>query len=128
LMYGHTGESALATANTAKAYKFGDRTSEKEKFFITAYYEGRATGNQEKAEQICQAWSRSYPRDVTPHTFLSGFIYTGLGKYERAVEEAQRVIELDPDADIGYSNLADDYLYLGRLPEAEGALRKAADR
>ena len=128
LMYGHTGESGLATEHTAKAYALRDRASEREKYFITAYYEGRATGNQEKAEQICQAWSRSYPRDVTPHEFLSGFIYTGLAKYERAVEEAQRVIELDPDADIGYSNLADNYLDLGHLPEAESALRKAADR
>ena len=128
LMYGHTGESGLATEQTVKAYALRDRASEREKYFIAAYYEGRATGNQEKAEQICQAWSRSYPRDVTPHAFLSGFIYTGLAKYQRAVEEAQRAIELDPDAGIGYSNLVDDYLYLGRLPEAEGALGKAADR
>jgi eukaryotic-like serine/threonine-protein kinase len=128
LMYGHTGESGLASEHTAKAYALRDRASEREKYFIAAYYQGRATGNQEKAEQICQAWSRSYPRDATPHAFLSGFIYTGLAKYERAVEEAQRVIELDPDADIGYSNLAYDYLYLARLPEAEGALGKAADR
>ncbi len=128
LMYGHTGESALATEQTAKAYALRDRASEREKYFIAAYYEGRATGNQEKAEQICQVWSRSYPRDVTPHAFLSGFVYTGLAKYERAVEEAQRAIELDPDAGIGYSNLADDYLCLERLPEAEDALRRAADR
>ena len=128
LVYGHTGESGLAAEHTAKAYALSDRASENEKFFISAYYEGRTTGNQEKAEQVCLAWSRAYPRDVTPHAFLSGFIYTGLGKYERAVAEAQRVIELDPDADIGYSNLAFDYLYLGRLGQAEETLRRAADR
>src|SRR6202007_1047751 len=112
LMYGHTGESGLASEHTAKAYALRDRASEREKYFIAAYYQGRATGNQEKAEQICQAWSRSYPRDATPHAFLSGFIYTGLAKYERAVEEAQRAIELDPDAGIAYSNLVVDYLDL----------------
>jgi DNA-binding winged helix-turn-helix (wHTH) protein/tetratricopeptide (TPR) repeat protein len=128
LMYGHTGESRLAAEHTAKAYALRERASENEKFFISAYYEGRTTGNQEKAEQICQAWSRVYPRDVTPHAFLSGFIYTGLGKYERAVAEAQRVIEIDPDADIGYSNLAFNYLYLGRLGQAQETLRRAADR
>jgi len=128
LMYGHTGESGLASEHTAKAYALRDHASERERYFIAAYYQGRATGNQEKAEQICQAWSRSYPHDVTPHAFLSGFIYTGLAKYERAVAEAQRVIELDADADIGYSNLAYDYVYLGRLSEAEGTLQKAADR
>src|SRR5262249_39784963 len=62
-----------------------------------------------------------------PHAFLSGFVYTGLGKYERAVEEAQKVIELDPHAGIGYANLADDYLYLDRLTQAEEALLRAAE-
>ena len=128
LMYGHTGESGLAAEHTAKAYALRERASENEKFFSSAYYEGRTTGNQEKAEQICQAWSWAYPRDVTPHAFLSGFIYTGLGKYERAVAEAQRVIEIDPDADIGYYNLAFNYMYVGRLGQAQETLRRAADR
>jgi eukaryotic-like serine/threonine-protein kinase len=128
LMYGHTGESGVATEHTTKAYALRDRASENERFFITAYYEGRATGNQEKAQQICQAWSRSYPREVTPHAFLSGFIYTGLGKYERAVDEAQRTIELDPSAAIGYFNLGYSNVYLDRFTEAEDALRRAADR
>ena len=128
LMYGHTGESALASAHTGKAYELRDHVSEQEKFFITAYYAGRTTGNQEKAQQICQAWSRSYPRDTTPHDFLAGFTYPGLGKFERAVEEAQKSVELDPDAPIGYFNLASDYIYLDRLGDAEAALKRAVDR
>ncbi len=128
LMYGHTGESALATEHTAKAYALRDRASDRERFFITAYYEGRATGNQGKAQQICQAWSRSYPREVIPHAFLSGFIYTGLGKYERAVEEAQKAVELDPGTPIGYLNLGYSNVYLERLAEAEAVLRTAAER
>ena len=128
LMYGHTGESALASAHTGKAYELRDHVSEQEKFFITAYYAGRTTGNQEKTQQICQAWSRSYPRDTIPHNFLAGFTYTGLGKFERALEEAKKSIELDPDAPIGYFNLAYDYIYLDRFGDAEAALKRAADR
>jgi len=128
LMYGHTGESALAAEHTGKAYELRDHASARERFFITAYYEGRTTGNQEKAQEICQTWSRSYPRDVTPHDFLGGFIYTEFGKYERAVEEAQKSTELDPDGAIGYYNLAYDFIYLDRLADAEAALKKAAER
>jgi eukaryotic-like serine/threonine-protein kinase len=128
LIYGHTGESALAAEHTSKAYELRGHASEQEKFFITSYYEGRTTGNQEKAQQICQAWSRSYPREETPHDFLAGFIYTGLGKYEKAVEEAQKSIELDPDGSIGYLNLADDYIDLDRLADADAALKRAAER
>lgn len=65
---------------------------------------------------------------MTPHTFLSGFVYTGLGKYAQAVEEAQESIKLDPDASIGYSNLAYDNLYLNRQEEGEDALRRATER
>jgi len=44
------------------------------------------------------------------------------------VEEAQKSIELDPDAPIGYLNLASDYIYLDRLGDAEATLKRAADR
>ena len=65
---------------------------------------------------------------MIPHAFLSGFIYTGLGKYERAVEEAQKAVELDPSAPIGYLNLGYDNVYFGRLAEAEEVIRRASDR
>ena len=63
-----------------------------------------------------------------PHGFLSGFTSPGSGHYERAVEEGQKAIELDPDFSIGYENVAFAYLYLNRLPEAEALLRKASER
>ena len=56
LMYGTTGESNLAAENASKAYALLNRVSEKEKFFIAAYYDGRVTGNQEKAQQTCETW------------------------------------------------------------------------
>jgi hypothetical protein len=45
LMYSSIGESALATENVTRAYDLRDRVSEKEKLFISAYYDGRVTGN-----------------------------------------------------------------------------------
>jgi tetratricopeptide (TPR) repeat protein len=128
LMYGHTGESALAAESTSKAYELRDRASDKEKFFITAYYDGRATGNQEKAQQTCEAWAQTYPREMIPHAFLSGFIYPASGKYEKSVEESEKAIRLDPDAAIGYLNLGYNYVYLDHLGEAESALRRASER
>jgi tetratricopeptide (TPR) repeat protein len=44
------------------------------------------------------------------------------------VEEGLKAIELDPNFAIGYENVAFAYLYLNRLAEAEGLLRKAAER
>lgn len=95
LYYGSTGESDLATENIHKAYELRDRASDKEKFFITAYYDGRATGNQEKAQQTCAQWAQIYPREWTPH------IYPVLGRYEKAAEEGRKAIELAPDTYTG---------------------------
>jgi Tfp pilus assembly protein PilF len=49
LMYGSMGETEAGTENTKKAYELRDRAGDNEKFFISAYYDGRATGNQKKA-------------------------------------------------------------------------------
>ena len=128
LMYGATGESALSAESTSKAYQLRDHTSDKEKFFITASYQGRVTGNLEKAQQTCEAWAQAYPLEVHPHGYLAGFIYPIFGRYEKGVAEAQEAIGLDPDFAVGYLNQGYNFVYLGRLGEAENALRRASER
>jgi tetratricopeptide (TPR) repeat protein len=128
LFYGSTGESDIATVNIRKAYELRDRASDKEKFFITAYYDGRGTGNQEKAQQTCEQWAQIYPREWSPHTFLSGFIYPVLGRYEKAVEEGHKAIELAPDSYVGYYLLGYNLVNLDRLAEAEDLLRGTSER
>jgi tetratricopeptide (TPR) repeat protein len=59
---------------------------------------------------------------------LSGFTSPGTGHYDRAVEEGQKAIELDPDFAIGYENVAFAYIHLNRLPEAEALFHKASQR
>src|SRR5580704_3541770 len=128
LMYGSMGETEVGTENTRKAYELRDRASDNEKFFITAYYDGRATGNQKKAQQTCEAWAQTYPREWRPHSFSAGFIYPVLGEYEKAAEEAQRTIALAPDFGVGYALLGYNSIDLNRLGEAEDAVRRASER
>ena len=128
LMYGSSGSSELATENITRAYELRDRASDKERFFITAYYFGRATGNQEKAQQVCDQWARTYPLELLPHAFLAGFIDPVLANYKGAVEEARKAIELSPDEASGYYLLGYASIYLNDLQGAENAVRMAADR
>ncbi len=128
IAYSSTGESALAAESTTKAYQLRDRASDREKFFITASFEGQVTGNLEVAQQTCELWAQTYPRDMLPHTFLPGMIYPVLAKYEKAVEEGQKAIELDPDFAIAYNVLALNYISLDRLGEAENTLQRASER
>ena len=99
-----------------------------EKFFILAYYDGRATGNLEKAEQTCGVWVQTYPRERLPHTFLAGFIYLASGRYEKSIEESQKVIEIDPDSVFPYAVLASDYVALERMEDAENAIAMGTAR
>jgi eukaryotic-like serine/threonine-protein kinase len=127
-MYGDIGESDLSAESTRKAYELRNRVSDREKLFIAASYESQVTGNMEKAQQACELLAQAYPRDYVPHALLSGLVYPITAKYEKAMDESNKVIALDPDFVVGYWNLAYSYQYLGRLGEAEATLHRAADR
>ena len=60
-MYGELGESVLSAESTSKAYELRDRTSDNEKFFITASYDMQVTGNMEKARETCELWAQDLP-------------------------------------------------------------------
>jgi eukaryotic-like serine/threonine-protein kinase len=128
VMYGAIGESALSAENTSKAYKLRDRTSDIERFFITASYDSRVTGNYEKAQQTCEAWAQAYPRDPRPYTYLSAFILPATARYERSLADAQKRLQLDPNTAIGYIVLAAGYMFLDRYGEAESTLRQGSER
>jgi eukaryotic-like serine/threonine-protein kinase len=127
-MYADIGEETLSAENTAQAYRFRNRASEAERFFIDASYQMQVTGNLEKAQETCETWIHSYPREFGPHGFLSGVILRTFGKYEEGAENAKRFIDLNPDFPIGYHLLAVNDIRLGRLDEAEAVLHQAAER
>ena len=127
-MYDDIGESDLAAESTSKAYELRGRVSDRERFFIGASYDMDVTGNMEKARQTCEVWAQTYPRDPMPHAFLSGIVYPITGNYQKAVQEANKVIALDRNFVVGYWALAYAYQYLGELGDAENTLRQAAER
>ncbi len=127
-IYSDIGEPVLSAESTKEAYRLRDHASDREKFFITATYDQQVTGDLDKTQQTCELWVQTYPRDAVPHALLSGFIYQPFGKYEKAIAEAKKAIELDPDVTPGYVNLAYSYAYLDRLGEAENAIQRASDR
>ncbi len=126
--YAAFGESELGGQNIAKAYELRNRVSDRENYFITFNYHRQVTRNLEMARQTLESWAQKYPRDLPPRGFLAAFTTQGSGHYDKAAEEGQRAIELDPDYAIGYENVAFAYIYLNRLPEAEAVLRKASGR
>jgi serine/threonine protein kinase/tetratricopeptide (TPR) repeat protein len=123
-----TGESSIAAVNLGKAYRLRDRASDSEKFLIASYYDMDVTGNLERAEQTFELWKQTYPREIPPHGFLAGTIYPALGKYEKAIDEGKKQIEVGPDIGFAYLNSAQSFIHVGRLGEAESTLQRASDR
>ncbi len=89
-MYADIGESGVAADYIRKAYELRDRTSEAEKYFISANFHVVVTGNMEKAEQICNLWIQAYPRAEIPHSFLAGIIYPVSGNMRKQLERPAR--------------------------------------
>ena len=127
-LYGDIAESAKSAESTTKAWQLRRHASDRERFFIDASYEMLVTGDMEKARRTCEVWAQTYPRDPHARGFLSGMIYPMLGKYSEALEEARKMLELDPDFPVAYNLVALGYLPVGQLDEAERTLDLASAR
>ena len=127
-VYGDNKEYSLSAESTRKAYELRDRTSEREKYFISTSFHAVVAGNMEKASQSCELWMQAYPRSLEPHDFLSGIIYPVTGQYEKAAEQATEAVRLNPDFPISYANLMLNDVALGRLDQAKAAHGQALER
>ena len=112
---------------TRKAYQLREKVSERERFFIEATYYAFGTGEMEKAAQTLELWQQTYPRDDLPYIQLA-WVSGVLGNLEKAFEEAQEAIRLEPNNVLNYGNLGDSYAALNRLDEAEAVYKQAEDR
>src|SRR5947208_774088 len=127
-MYSNLGEADLAAESTRRAYQLRDRSSEREKFFISFLYDRQVTGNLKKGQQTLESWVQAYPRDSYPPGLMGGWVAIGSGEHEKGIQAAQKAIELDPDSPFGYVGLAEHSLHLDRFEETASALQRAAQR
>jgi serine/threonine protein kinase/tetratricopeptide (TPR) repeat protein len=128
VVYSSLADTALAEGEIVNGWKLRDNAADRERYFIDFNYQSRVLGNLEKARQTCDLWAQSYPRDVSPHSFLSGSVLQSVGKFDRSEEEGKRSIELNPDNAYGYHNLANSYILRNRPAEAEAVLKRAYER
>jgi serine/threonine protein kinase/tetratricopeptide (TPR) repeat protein len=116
-VYGNLGQAGTAEEYRKKAFELKDRASEREKLYIIAHYYSDS-GQLEKGNAAWELYKQTYPRDVTSYTNLAGFA-VGLGDFEKALENAQDCVRVDPDESRGYWDSAIAYLGLNRVEEAK---------
>ncbi len=127
MCYGPLGEWSLGDENIDKAYGLRERASEREKFFIETRHALSVIGDLEKARQVAELWTRTYPRDPQPLGNL-GLVYEELGQWDKALAVEQEGLRLDPDSLLRYDQLADVYVKLNRLREARATVEEAQAR
>ena len=122
-----SNELVRAAENARKAYQLREKASERERFLVEGHYYLAATGELEKAAQIFELWQQTYPRDDMPHVD-AGFISGVLGNWEKALEEAQQALRLEPSNAWNYVNLGFAYMTLNGLDRAEAVYKQAEER
>jgi eukaryotic-like serine/threonine-protein kinase len=126
-VYANTNQTALAPELSKRAFTLRDRVSERERFFISWRYYRDAMQAWDKALELAQSWTATYPREAFAFNSL-GVAYLYLGQYERAIEPLQQSLRLDPKFLPPYTNLAAVFMALDRRAEASTLLNEAVAR
>ena len=128
IMASTTLEPGLSVDYRTKAYELRDRTSDAEKYWITAAYHKGVTGNIPKAIEACDLWIQAYPRTELPHVYLGAAVLPVVGQYERAAEETTEGVRLRPDFPVAYDFRIRAYAALNRFDEAKAIYAQVLER
>ncbi len=79
-----------------------------------------------KSKSACEK-SISLAADSAAGYTCLGMAYNETGQYEKAIEQFQRALTLDPSNDDIYRGMAFAYQHVGRFDDAEATYRKAID-
>ncbi len=123
--YGDLGDDVLSMENSRKAYELRDHvSSQRERFHIEGDYYDSVTGEMEKGNQTYLDWIQTYPDDYRPHQNL-GANYSDMGQYQKAVEQEETVLQLQPNNVNGFTSLMGDYLALDQPEKANDIFEQA---
>jgi tetratricopeptide (TPR) repeat protein len=125
--YNNLGQHTLASENANKAFDLRERVSERERYRISTLYYAFVTGELDKVIEIYELWKQSYPRDFLPPANL-GNQYVKLGQWEKALQETQDALRLEPNNALLPANLASMQLALNRTEDARTTVDQALAR
>ncbi len=129
--YANMDENSLSKEYLGKAFQLRERSSERERLYLTARYYENVSGEAGKAIDNYEIWRTAYPRDWIPFNNLANK-YTDLGQYEKAIGAGREAVRLNPNHEFPYEGLARAYKRANRYAEAksisEAAIAKHLER
>jgi eukaryotic-like serine/threonine-protein kinase len=122
LVLGTMGEAVRSRTHTEQAYRLRDRVSEWERFFITAQYHDRVTGELDKVLSACDLWIQAFPQERTGHNRLAG-AYNQLGQPARALSKLEQARRVGSDHPIDIDVWVQTAIRLNRERDARPVIR-----
>ncbi len=124
-VYANNGRSAEAPLFSRRAFELRDRVSERERFFISWRYYIDAEQAWDKALELAQSWTTTYPREAFAFNSL-GMASGAFGQHEGAVAAFRESIRLDERFAPPYANLTGSLIALNRFDEANALVKDAS--
>nr|NIV69643.1 tetratricopeptide repeat protein [Phycisphaerae bacterium] len=115
----------LAIQAYEKAMAYSGGTPEKERLFIESYYARTIERNPEKADSILQQVVQKYPKEKRMRHALARR-YRNKGQYEKAIDEFNKVLDLDPNFTDVYNQLGYTYASMGDFGKGIESLKRYA--
>ena len=120
-------QTSRGIAHLRRAFELSANLSDRERFHISSAYFHLAVGDLEEARTVYKEWMHTYPSDLLPFQNIAA-VDGSLGRYDDAIAEGTAASHINPEnADI-YTNIAQDYMALGRTEEARKLLLDAQSR
>jgi tetratricopeptide (TPR) repeat protein len=108
-------ESALESYKKAKLCS--EKATEKEKLHIAVIFAQAVERDADKRFRLLQEWVTKYPKEKDAH-YEFGFYYYGRRRYDEAVQEFQKALQLDPNMGGALNLLAYTYADMGDYEKA----------
>jgi hypothetical protein len=121
--YGNISKPEIADTYSRKAFELRDRTSEWERFRLSADYYISGAGQLGKAAEVAELWAQTYPNEAAPNGVLAS-IYNWLGESDKALTHATIASRKEHDNANGLAVLLEAYMALNRFSDAEAVAGK----
>ena len=116
-----SGEEKKALA--AKAVKYSDKVSQKEKYYIRCLEAG-VSGNQTQEIRALEKIIEHYPEEKEAYFMLGAIYQLQLRDYKQAVDYLNKATQIDPLYKIAYNMLAYAYDEMGDFEKSIWAINK----
>ena len=123
--YGNLGMSRPRKEAYEKAKVLSQKASDKERLYIEAGYAASVEIDREKQFRIYQQMAQKYPKEKEVHHELA-FYYDTNRMFDKAIEEYNKALELDPNYGYALNSVAYLYSEMGDYEKAIEYFKKYA--